>query len=354
MALSITAFAREVQRAAAVMRTHEASFPPSSRRPRGRLAPSPTGLVHLGNARTALATWLSVRAAGGTLVWRLEDLDRARVVPGLAAAAEEDLTWLGLDWDESPSLGGPHGPYAQSARIARYERALDRLLAARRIFPCELSRKDLEGIASAPHAREGEGAPVIPRPRDLPPQWLEDLRAGRGAALAVRFAVEPREIVFADRVFGVMRERVADTTGDFVVRRRDSVFAYQLAVVVDDIEMEIDEVVRGADLLESTARQIELIEALHGVRPAYAHVPLVRNCRGEKLAKRDGGLTLRSLRDAGIAAEQVAGYLASSLGLLDRPLACTPGDLVARFHWPSVRRDDLVLPADIEARLRAI
>ncbi|HET9062816.1 MAG TPA: glutamate--tRNA ligase family protein, partial [Candidatus Binatia bacterium] len=132
------------------MRTHESTHATGSpSRPRGRLAPSPTGLVHLGNARTALATWLSVRAAGGTLVWRLEDLDRARVVPGLAEAAEEDLAWLGLDWDESPRLGGRYGPYVQSERNARYENALDALLLAGRIFPCELSRKDLEGIASA-------------------------------------------------------------------------------------------------------------------------------------------------------------------------------------------------------------
>ena len=325
-----------------------------SSRPRGRLAPSPTGLVHLGNARTALAAWLSIRAAGGTLVWRLEDLDRARVIAGFGQAAEEDLAWLGLDWDESPRLGGAHGPYAQSQRIERYEHALDRLLAARRIFPCELSRKDLEGIASAPHAREGSRAPIIPRPVAPSPQWLDELRRGGGNAVAVRFAVEPREIVFEDRVFGLVRESVAETTGDFVVRRRDGVFAYQLAVVVDDLEMAIDEVVRGADLLDSTARQIELIEALGGERPAYAHVPLVRNSRGEKLSKRDGGLTLRSLRDAGIAAAQVVGYLACSLGLLDRPLACTPADLITRFRWSSVRREELTLPTDVEAHLRNV
>jgi glutamyl-tRNA synthetase len=300
-----------------------------------------------------LATWLSVRAAGGTLVWRLEDLDRARVVPGLAEAAEEDLAWLGLDWDESPRLGGRYGPYVQSERIARYERALDALLSAGRIFPCELSRKDLEGIASAPHARERGAAPAIPRPRDLAPRWLDDLRRGGGSAVAVRFAVEPRDVAFEDRVFGTVRERVAETTGDFVVRRRDGVFAYQLAVVVDDIEMAIDEVVRGADLLDSTARQLELIEALGGERPAYAHVPLVRNSRGEKLSKRDGAVTLRSLRGAGVAARQVVGYLAWSLGLLDRPVACAPRELVANFRWSVVRRDELVLPGDVEAQLRA-
>lgn len=337
------------------MRTADFSLPASTGcRPRGRLAPSPTGLVHLGNARTALAAWLSVRSTYGTLVWRLEDLDCARVVPGLAEAAEEDLGWLGLDWDEGPRLGGPCGPYSQSERIARYERALDRLLAAGRIFPCELSRKDLEGIASAPHGREHRGAPPIPRPRHLPKRWLEDLRRGGGHAIAVRFAVERRQLVFEDRVFGTLQECVAETTGDFVVRRRDGVFAYQLAVVVDDIEMAIDEVVRGADLLDSTARQIELIEALGAVRPTYAHVALVRNWRGEKISKRDGGLTLRSLRNAGIAPSQVVGYLAWSLGLLDRPTPCTPGELLRRFSWSAVRREDLVVPADVESLLARI
>jgi len=323
-------------------------------RPRGRIAPSPTGLVHLGNARTALAAWLSVRANGGTLVWRLEDLDRARVVPGLAEAAEEDLSWLGLDWDESPGLGGAYAPYTQSQRMARYERALDTLLAAGRIFPCALSRKDLDGIASAPHADGIDRAPKIPRPRSVPPGWLEDLRRGKGAAVSVRFAVEPRQIEFEDRVFGVIDDCVSETTGDFVVRRRDGVFAYQLAVVVDDIEMKIDEVVRGADLLDSTARQIELTEALGGVRPAYAHVPLVRNTRGEKLSKRDGALTLRALRSAGVCARQVVGYLAASLGLLDRPLACTPAELVTGFQWHLVKRDELVVADDVESQLRTL
>jgi len=337
------------------MRTDDSSRRASSgRRPRGRLAPSPTGLVHLGNARTALAAWLSVRSKNGTLVWRLEDLDRSRVVPGLAEAAEEDLRWLGLDWDEGPRRGGAYGPYIQSERIERYERALDRLHADGRIFPCELSRKDLEGIASAPHGREHGSAPPIPRPRDLSARWLDDLRNGGGRAVAVRFAVEPRELVFEDHVFGMLQECVAETTGDFVVRRRDGVFAYQLAVVVDDIEMAINEVVRGADLLDSTARQIELIEALGAARPSYAHVALVRNWRGEKVSKRDGDLTLRSLRDSGIAPSQVVGYLAWSLGLLDRPTPCTPAELAGTFRWPTVRREDLVIPADVETHLRVL
>lgn len=319
---------------------------------RGRLAPSPTGRVHLGNARTALATWLSVRAAGGVLVWRLEDIDVVRAVPGLAEAAETDLRWLGLDWDESAALGGALGPYVQSERLARYEEALDRLRDAGRVFPCTRSRRDLEGIASAPHGRDTTSAyPKELRPRTVAAGWLEALRAGRGDAAAVRFAVSDSEVRFVDRVAGSRTERVSDTCGDFVVRRRDGVFAYQLAVVVDDLAMEIEEVVRGADLLESTARQIELIEALGGHRPSYAHVPLVKNAAGEKLSKRDQALTLDSLKSEGIRPEQVVGYLAWTLGLLERATPCAARELVAGFDWRRVSKDELVLPADVAERI---
>ncbi len=323
------------------------------KRPRGRLAPSPTGLVHLGNARTALVAWLSVRSRGGSLVYRLEDLDRARVVEGLAEAASVDLTWLGLDWDEGPDRGGDFAPYEQSKRTALYEAALDRLLGAERLFPCALSRRDLEGIASAPHGAQGPAYPRERRPTPASAPWLDELRDGRGHGAAVRFAVAAGEIVFIDRVLGELREDVATHVGDFVVRRRDGVFAYQLAVVVDDIAKRSDDVVRGADLVDSTARQIQLIDALGGERPAYAHVPLVVNVAGEKLSKRDGALTLRSLRDDGVAAEQVVGYLACSLGLLDRPAAVSPRELVASFSWNELAAATLVVPGDVAGLLRA-
>ena len=288
-------------------------------------------------------------------MWRVEDIDRVRFVDGMTEAAMRDLAWLGLDWDEGPDRRGPHAPYLQSERTARYESALDSLACAGRVFPCTLSRKDLEDIASAPH-----GAAVSPayprslRPTALDSGWLEDVRAGRGNAAAIRFAVDEGETTFEDRVFGVVRERAAETVGDFVVRRRDGVFAYQLAVVVDDLEMEVGEVVRGADLLESTARQIQLIEALGGVRPVYSHVPLVKNARGEKLSKRDAALTLRSLRDAGVAAESVVGFLAWSLGLLPRAEACTARELLSTFSWSAIARDEFTLPADVVAQLRRL
>jgi glutamyl-tRNA synthetase len=308
--------------------------------PRGRYAPSPTGLIHAGNARTALAAWLSVRSRGGTFVWRLEDLDPPRVVPGLAALQMEDLAWLGLDWDEGPDLGGPYAPYEQSQRSALYEEALERLAAAGRLFPCRRSRKDLQALASAPHGPEG-GAPYPAafRPQRLDPGWFETCPDA-----ALRFRVHDRPVVWRDRVYGEQVERVDQTVGDFVLKRRDGLYAYQLAVVVDDLAMRIDEVVRGADLLDSTARQIQLVEALGGAPPAYAHVPIVVNAHNEKLSKRDQARTLRSLREAGVQPETLVGELAASLGIIDRPDPCRPGDLLREFAWEKVRKEAWVMP----------
>lgn len=303
----------------------------------GRYAPSPTGLIHVGNARTALAAWLSVRSQGGTFIWRLEDIDGPRVVPGMAEAAMEDLAWLGLDWDE--------GPFIQSQRTAFYEEALAKLAATGHLFPCRRSRKDLLSIASAPHGPEGSAPyPAAFRPERLEPGWFEQV-----SDAAIRFKVHDRPVEWIDRVHGRQVERVDQTVGDFVLKRRDGLYAYQLAVVVDDLLMGITEVVRGADLLDSTARQIQLIEALGGTPPAYAHVPLVVNGQGEKLSKRDAGLTLRSLREAGMSADELAGWLGWSLGLLERPEACAAADLVPRFAWEKVGRETWVLPPGFPA-----
>jgi glutamyl-tRNA synthetase len=327
-------------------------MPRAPRAPRGRYAPSPTGHLHVGTARTALAAWLSVRSRGGTFVWRVEDLDPPRVVPGVAAAQREDLAWLGLDWDEGPDAGGPFAPYVQSERAAFYEAALGRLAAAGRLFPCRLSRRDLAAMASAPHGAEEAPYPAALRPRDLDPDWFDRVEETRDAAL--RFRIDAGPVSFADRVQGLITERVDLAVGDFVLRRRDGLWAYQLAVVVDDLAMEIDEVVRGADLLASTARQIQLIRALGGEPPAYAHVPLLLDAGGGKLSKRDDALTLGSLRAAGVRPAALTGYLAHSLGLLDRPEPCRPADLVAGFAWERIGRADPAghaLPADLAVLL---
>jgi glutamyl-tRNA synthetase len=327
------------------------------RQPRGRWAPTPSGFLHLGNARTALWTWLSARSRGGKLVFRLEDLDGPRTVPGAAAAGEEDLRWLGLDWDEGPDRGGLHAPYVQSLRGAFYEAALDRLEAAGRLFPCGLSRLELERLASsAPHGKESSPYPREQRPLSLEPGWLEDLRRRLPRAdAAIRFRVaDGAEVVFEDRLWGQRRERVDLAVGDFVLRRRDGLWAYQLAVVVDDLEMGITEVVRGRDLLDSTARQIELIEALGGTRPEYLHLPLVLDAAGEKLSKRHQALTLRSLREAGVSPRRLTGYLAYSLGLLERPRDLAPAELLPLAVEESLRKEDFALPADLSAELRGL
>ena len=315
---------------------------------RGRYAPSPTGYLHVGNARTALVAWLSIRAAGGSFVWRLEDLDGPRVVPGAAEAAVEDLKWLGLDWDEGPEQGGAVGPYTQSQRHSYYEKALKVLFEKGYLFPCSYSRKDIEQLSTAPHEiSRNVPYPVELRPEALEKNWFSSITRPSGNTLsyaAIRFKVPGGTVHFEDRLFGSINENVRETVGDFVLKRKDGMYAYQLAVVVDDLAMGITEVVRGTDLLTSTARQILLIEALQGLVPSYAHVPLVRNARGEKLSKRDEGLTLRSLRESGVKPEQLLGYMGYSIGILDVLHAVNLNDLLECFSWERVNKEDVVIP----------
>jgi glutamyl-tRNA synthetase len=327
---------------------------PASASPRGRYAPSPTGPIHIGNARTALVAWLSVRSRGGELVWRVEDLDGPRVVPGLAFAQQRDLEWLGLDWDEGPGRGGTHGPYVQSERFELYLDALRRLAVEDRLFPCNRTRRELEDVASAPHARDAAPYPRSLRPSRVTPGWLDEvLAAPASAGAAVRFRVDERVVEWWDLLMGAQHERVDLAVGDFVLRRRDGQWAYQLAVVVDDIAMGITEVVRGADLLDSTARQILLFEALGAVPPRFGHVSLVRTPEGPKLSKRDGSLALGELRGRGVSAEQLVGHLAHSLGLLDHPEPVRPVDLVPHFRWDALQCVDVVATPDLAERLAA-
>jgi glutamyl-tRNA synthetase len=284
-------------------------------------------------------------------VYRVEDLDPPRVVAGIADEQQRDLEWLGLDWDEGPGIGGPRAPYEQSARSAMYEASLRRLERDGRLFPCALTRRELESIATAPHSRDASPYPPALRPLQVEPGWLEWLLAGEQRAAAARFRVEPGEIRWNDLLLGPQRERVDLEVGDFVLRRRDGLWAYQLAVVVDDVAMAITEVVRGADLLSSTGRQILLFEALGAEPPRFGHVPLLVGPGGQKLSKRAQSLTLGSLREAGIPAEQVVGYLASTLGLLDRTEPVRPRELIDRFSWASLGREDVLVPEDLAQRL---
>lgn len=332
-------------------------MPPDSSsfiKPRGRYAPSPTGLLHVGNARTALVAWLSVRSRGGTFIWRIEDLDPPRVLAGAAEAAMEDARWLGLDWDEGPEMGGPVGPYVQSERYAHYEAALQHLHDMKRLFPCRLSRKELRTMASAPHGTGGAPYPITLRPERVDATWFADLGQAKTPWATIRFKVDDDPVVFVDPVYGRQEEDVQATVGDFVLKRRDGLYAYQLAVVVDDWLMGIDEVVRGEDLLASTARQVQLMDALGGSVPRFAHVPLVLNADGEKLSKRDEALTLRALRGTGVMPEQLVGQMAFSLGLIDVPRPVTPADLIPLFAWERIHKTPFVLPASFVEDLTQI
>jgi glutamyl-tRNA synthetase len=309
---------------------------------RGRFAPSPTGDLHLGGARTALAAWLAARAAGGDFVVRVEDLDGPRVVPGAEARILEDLAWLGLAWDEGPDVGGAHAPYRQSERRRRYDAAAAALVASGRAFPCWCSRAEVARAATAPHGPGDDG------PR-YPGSCRERTAGPPGRAPSLRLRVEPGEIAFVDGVHGPQREDVAAAVGDFVIVRADGVPAYQLAVVVDDAAMGVTDVVRGDDLLGSTARQLALYRALGLTAPRFAHVPLVLGPDGARLSKRHGAIGVRALRERGVAAARVVGILAATLGLCAAGAAVPAEELVAGFAVERVRREPTVVePADLE------
>ncbi len=331
---------------------------------RGRLAPSPTGRMHLGNAWAFLLAWLAARSsggpaggpAGGQVVLRLEDIDPERSRPDFAEEIVRDLRWLGLDWDEGPDVGGAHGPYEQSARLDAYAAALERLTLAGKVYPCFCTRKELRSLASAPHAPlVDDGSPAYPGTcRNLgADQRRELLRQGRRPALRLRCG--ERALAFDDLVAGPQRMTLADCGGDFALRRSDGVFAYQLAVVVDDIAMHVTQVVRGDDILASTPRQLLLYELLGAPPPQHAHLPLLLDADGQRLAKRHGLLALASLREAGVQAPAITGYLAWRAGLLPAPRPATPQELVAGFSFGRIAhhtgREPVRLPANIAAVL---
>jgi glutamyl-tRNA synthetase len=267
---------------------------------RGRLAPSPTGLLHLGHARTFWTAAQRAQQHGGALVLRNEDLDAQRCRQEFYAAMLEDLRWLGIRWSEGPDCGGPYGPYSQSQRRASYLAAWNKLRAAGLIYPCSCSRKDLAAALNAPNDTDDE--PLYPgRCRS------RDASVYRGpAGVNWRFRVPQDEVIcFTDLHYGTQQFIAGHDFGDFIIWRRDDLPAYQLAVVVDDAEMRITEVVRGADLLKSTARQILLCRALGVPIPAYYHCDLVRDQSGVRLAKRHDALSIRQLRLLGRTPEEV-------------------------------------------------
>jgi glutamyl/glutaminyl-tRNA synthetase len=273
---------------------------------RGRLAPSPTGYLHLGHARTFWIAAERARAAGGTLVLRNEDLDAVRFRLDFAAAQLEDLHWLGLKWQEGPDVGGPYGPYDQSRRRPIYRAALEQLHAAGLIFPCTRSRRDVLEAAGAPHEQPGsDHEPVYPR-EFRPPAGTPLPPLGDSIAMNWRFRVpDDLRLEFTDGQAGVQGAVSSRDFGDFLVWRKDDVPSYQLACVVDDAAMHITEVVRGADLINSTFRQILLYRALGRTVPSFFHCPLMNNAKGERLAKRHDALSLRTMRQQGVTPESL-------------------------------------------------
>jgi glutamyl-tRNA synthetase len=315
---------------------------------RGRFAPSPTGPLHLGNARTALVSWLAARAAGGEYLLRVEDLDAPRVRRGLEARILEELRWLGLDWDEGPDVGGPVGPYRQSERLPRYAQAIERLRARGLVYPCFCSRAEVAAAAQAPHGPGDDGPRYPGTCAALGAGEIARRRAARPPAWRLR--VRPGPIEFHDGVHGAQAVDVAAATGDFVVARADGIPAYQLAVVVDDAAMDITDVVRGDDLLPSTARQLLLYEALELEAPRFAHVPLVTGEDGARLAKRHGALSVGELRDRGADPRAVVALLAGLSGI-DAGGAAEPRALVAGFALDAIPRAPAVLEARAVERL---
>lgn len=294
----------------------------------GRFAPSSSGRMHLGNIWSALHAWLSARAADGEMVLRIEDLDSYRCRPEYASQIKEDLRWLGLDWDrEQP---------CQSARTEVYASAFQSLLSRNLIYPCYCSRADLHA-ASAPHASDGrllyDGrcrrlTPAQRKASERPPAW--------------RLIVPDQEFLFWDGLQGRFSERLAQDCGDFIIRRSDGVYAYQLAVVVDDAAGGISQVVRGRDLLESTPRQLYLYELLGKCPPSFFHVPLLLARDGRRLSKRDRDLDLGELRKR-YTPEQIIGKLAVLAGLIPEGETASAKDLIPLFSWECLPKKDIVL-----------
>jgi glutamyl-tRNA synthetase len=276
----------------------------------GRYAPSPSGAQHLGNVRTAVLAWADARRRGGRCALRVDDLDAPRIVAGSEAQIREELTWLGLSFEPLPET---HPACRQSLRTARYRVLLDRLIAEGAAYPCALSSKAYRACQSAPH---GDGA-LAPTTSEQQAQWWDSFRRCPENPVSWRFCRNDISTEFFDDFQGVQRQKSGD---EFVLWRSDEVPSYQLANVVDDHDLGVTRVVRGADLVESTHRQLQILEVLGWHPPTYAHVGLVTAADGKRLAKRHGWPGLAALRQGGLTADQILGWVVASLGGADRPL----------------------------------
>lgn len=300
----------------------------SAVKPVGRFAPSPTGQLHLGNLRTALASWLSVKSRGGKWIVRIEDVDTARCCAELADQHLRDLAALGLESDE-PVVW-------QSRRGDLYREALDKLAKQGKLYRCACSRKDLQLLASALQS-EGNLKPY--------PGTCRAAKIGEFIADALRLELPLGEVHWNDLLLGEQSDDPVSLTGDPVLHRRDGCFAYHLAVVVDDGRQGVNEIVRGADLREVTSTQIRLQQMLGYSCPNYAHLGLVTGPDGSRLGKRVDSASLSSLIADGTSVPEIIGWLGWTLGCLDLPDACRAEDLIGRFAWNRVRKDSVSVPA---------
>ena len=303
---------------------------PGERGVRGRLAPSPTGSQHVGNARTYLIAWLSARSQGGTVRLRVEDIDVWRNKPHAVEELQTDLRWLGLDWDGDIEI--------QSHHLPRHEAMLAELQRQELVYPCTCSRKEIELAASAPHA-EHEG-PIYPG--TCADRCVSDAQKLKNYAWRFRVNQVP---AFVDRFAGTVQLTREAIGGDFVVWRSFAVPAYQLAVVADDNALSVTEVIRGDDLLTSTPRQILLYQAMGWPVPSFAHLPLVVGDDGRRLAKRHGDTRLSALRDNGMSAERLLGLLAWSCGWIDAVKSITTKELLPHFKLETIPRKPFILKA---------
>jgi glutamyl-tRNA synthetase len=345
----------------------------------GRLAPSPTGAQHVGNARTYLLAWLSARSQGGRVILRIEDIDSPRVKPWAMGQVIDDLRWLGLDWDEGPDVASPpsahpvpsppsagervrvRGPsfdvasisisYIQSQRLDLYRVALAELQRRELVYPCTCTRSDIASAASAPHA--GQEGPIYPGTcaqrtaadtqalGDQPFAWRFRMRSTEAAGL------HPRSTPSFDDLFAGPQRCGPHELGDFVVAKSDGTPSYQLAVVVDDHDMCITEVVRGDDLIPSTFRQLALYDAFGWQPSRFAHVPLVIGPDGRRLAKRHGDTRIALLREAGVPPERLVGFLAWTCGLQSAATPIAARELIDGFTWHAIPREPLIFTSDM-------
>ncbi len=309
------------------------------RSPTTRLAPSPTGALHLGNARTFLINWALARRNNWRIILRIEDLDGPRVKPGAIEGTIDILRWLGIDWDE--------GPFIQSHDLTPYRDAMQKLARAARAYPSDLSRTEIEAAASAPQ----EGTHETPFPASLRPALTA--RNFDTPDTNWRFAVDPVTVAFTDSFAGPQSHTPAHAIGDFVIWTKRAQPSYQLAVVVDDARQGITHIIRGNDLLDSASRQLLLYRALElSPEPTYTHLPLIRGQDGKRLAKRHGDTRLESYRTSGVPPERVIGLLAAWSGILPSPQPLSATDFAQGLRLDTMSREDVIFTPEDDAWLQ--